>query len=404
MISTRQEAALEWLCRLEELALQNNLKMRLLDAIRDCRKELEQELTETEWRQKCIEIEELLEQIKKQILPGRELQELETGVEERASEILLRCRRSNELLQSEYCNAAVSYIQETEVSMQEFSNVRANYKEVADPDRFLKAFRDIGQKHKLRIDDQQEQYVKTADQNYMNAFDRLKGLVAGTGMDETAKRKFYHGYYENMDTLAANAREYARGNEKGESCIVKFAESMLKPLKKIFSGAKIRARLVKLLPIIALVIYWVINKLPGYLETLRGVEQSQEVGIKTQMYKMLLDASSFMMVKLPLILLAILVYVLWCEGISLSYRAYASGRAGRLLGTSLEQFKQGGTLQNAVKESYERIGSYMQRQYEGLLPDLLPDKLQEEQEDSSESTLMMLLAKWEDIKRKEADN
>lgn len=45
---------------------------------------------------------------------------------ERIAETLTRCRRANELLESEFCNGAAACIQETDAAMQEYSNVKAN--------------------------------------------------------------------------------------------------------------------------------------------------------------------------------------------------------------------------------------------------------------------------------------
>lgn len=276
MRNPEQEEVLQWLCRLEEAAVQNNIKSRMLDAIRDCKKDLELELTKQEWKAKISELDELSGQIKKQLMPETEKQRLTDDIAKKTSEILEQCKRSNELLQKEYCSGSLTYIQEAERSMMEFSNVNANYDEVTNEDRFFGVFQDIGKKYKQQVDGHVEKYVSAAGRNYQNAFDRLKNLFAGTGYVDGAERKFYQAYYENQDTLSNAAKEYACSTDKGENSIAECAQELQRPLRQLIDKRKKKAVLHKWLPVIVIVVAIVLRAVGNVVKKIAEASHTQE--------------------------------------------------------------------------------------------------------------------------------
>ena len=64
MSEERQRELLKWLERMEEFAAEERVKTRLLDAMEDCRKALERELTEQERQEIIRKLEELYRQEK----------------------------------------------------------------------------------------------------------------------------------------------------------------------------------------------------------------------------------------------------------------------------------------------------------------------------------------------------
>lgn len=434
MINKRQQEACQWLDRLEELAMQNNIKLRLLDSVRDCKKALESELTEAEWRQTCLEIGELLDRIGKQLNPQREQSELESDIAQRVSEFLERCRNANEMAQNEYCGGSTFYIQAAENSMQEMTNVKANFGEVTNQERLQGVFRQIGQKYKQQIDEQQERYAKAVDQNYQDAFDRMKGLLSATGYDRGAKSKFYNAYYANQDTMTGAAQEYVRNCEKGESSIVKLAEELRPPLWELLSRLKKKRRFLKWIPAIILIICLGVNLVQNQVESAQKAAetsaQAAEIAQKlseggkmtaddafavgSALLSMKGDSSSvgaevvgafILEVGLPLLLLAILLYFLWCKAVNRRYRAWVIKQAGALLSASVGRFCSENTLQLAVQESYRQTSGYLRNQYEGLLTELIPNLLpEEEKEDGNKVIFATLCTEWENIRRKAVEN
>lgn len=430
MKSIVQEETCEWISRLEELAVQCDIKLRLLDAIRDCKRELEQEFTEAQWRQKCLEIDELLEQVRKQLVPQISTSNLEPDIALRISEILMRCRNSNDLLLSEYCSSAGSYVQEAENSLLELSNVKVNYTTVTNSASFLGAFSKVGQKFKMQLDQQSEKYVGSADRNYTDVFDRLSGLFSGTGFDERAKQIFYKTYYENMDILARDVKEYARVTDKGEGKISRLAEKILAPLEKLLSSLARKAFFLKLLPVFILVLglgVGLISSYVVYTGTQANQEQDIEVvedeaDISTYITKELLPrfistgaerdeengTSIFVFGKLKVFAIVIVIagvlYFLYVLMINRWHRAKICSQAGKLLAISIEEFQKEDTLMLAVKEGYQQINGYMRKQYENILSGLLPGLTQEGEDDSKMTMFRALCSDWNNLRRKELDH
>lgn len=420
MRDSGQEEVFQWLCRLEEAAVQNNIKSRLLDAIRDCKKDLESELTEQEWRAKIPELDELSGQIKKQVMPETEEQRLTDDIAKKTSEILEQCKRANKLLQKEYCSGSLTYIQETERSMMELSNVNANYDEVTNEDRFFGVFQDIGKKYKQQMDGHAEKYVSAAGSNYQNAFDRLKNLFAGTGYVDGAERKFYQAYYENQDTLMNDAKEYARSTDKGESSIAECAQELQIPLRQLIDKGKKKAALRKWFPVIVIVVVIVLgaaaNVVKKNAETSHMQEQTAEQagdsgGLLDELVDSIADkavdtaASAIvesipklmMSVVIPILLLLGILYWLWCRSTDKRCRKQIINEVGYFLGDALNKWVQQRKLMPAVEESFEMTGSYMTRQYGGILSQLMQD---EEKMTSEKTEIARLLVEWDNIKRK----
>jgi len=415
-----QEEVLQWLCRIEEAAVQNNIKLRLLDAIRDCKKKLESELTEQEWKGKIPELDELSRQIKKQLTPGTEEEGLTDDIAKKISEILEQCKRSNELLQKEYCDGSLTYIQEAERSMMELSNVNANYDEVTNEDRLLGAFQNIGKKYKQQIDGHAEKYVNAAGSNYQNAFDRLKNLFAGTGYVDGAERKFYQAYYENQDTLINDAKEYALSTDKGESTITECAQELQAPLRQLIDRGKKKAALRKWIPVIVIAAVIVLgvagNAVKKNMEASRVQEQMAEQaedsgGLLKELTGSVADqvvdkaASTIvesipelmMTVGIPILLLLGILYWFWCRSTDKRCRKQIINEAGYLLEDALNTWVQQKKLMPAVEKSFEMTGSYMIRQYGDTLSQL---KQGGEKMTSEKTDIACLLAEWDNIKRK----
>ena len=413
-----QEEVLQWLCCIEEAAVQNNIKSRLLDSICDYKKELESELTEQEWKGKIPELDKLFEQIKKQVTPETEEQGLADDIAKKTSEILEQCKRSNELLQKEYCSSSLTYIQEAERSMMELSNVHANYDEVTNEDRLLSAFQNIGKKYKQQLDDHAENYVNAAGSNYQNAFDRLKNLFVGTGYVDGAERKFYQVYYENQDSLINDAKKYARSIDKGESAIIECAQEAGTPIRQLIDRRKKKAGLRKWIPVIVIAAVIVLGVAGNAIKKNMEVSQEQTTeqaedwgGLLDELADSVVDQTAdtaasaivesipkyMMAVGIPILLLFGFLYWFWCRNADRRCREQIVNEAGYMLGDMLSKWVQQKKLMPAVEKSFEMTGYYMVRQYGETLSQLM----QGEGKITAEKTdIVCLLAEWDTIKRK----
>lgn len=455
MSKEEQRELLQWLNRMEKTAVKGHVKTRLLDAIEDCRKDLEGELTEQEQKAKVRELEELFGQVKKQTGFEAETDSLGAEVRQKAAEMMERCRRSNEALKKDYLNGAAAYIQEAELAMKELCNVEANYEEVTNKDRFLNIFKGIGQKFKRQMDDSQREYISAGNQSYQNVFDRLKSLFSSTGYDKEAQQKFYVTYYENQDVFIRNAQGYGDNLEKGESSITEYAESLQEKIEKIVKDIKSKTSRRKWLPLLVILLIAALGTtgkvvsdqkkaarelaaieqeireqeaareaeaaaraeeradegLEGYIKdkvdqsaeiveeaAKEATEKAVEIAMQKASYegkKLLLAA--VLTVGLPVLILLLVLYWIWAKGADKRCRSQIIQETGKLEKEALEEWRQKGTLAAAVEESFRLTEAYMEKQYGDLLSKLLND---EEEADPEKAEFARLCSDWENIKRK----
>lgn len=416
MINTEQEEVVQWLDRLEEIAAQKHMKSRFLDAIRDCRKEWEQELTKQERQAKYPELEKLLNQMKNKISPHTEEDSLTDDIAGKASEIISRCRNSNVLLQKEYSIGASTYIEEAERTLEGLSNVEASYDEVTNQDRFLNVFHTVGQKYRLQVDQFQEQYVKAANKNYLTAFERLKTLLSSTGYDREAERRFYQTYYENQDSLTKSIESYARNTEKGESGIVKLGEVLQEPIQRMIKRLKRKAFLQKLIPamliliIVLLSVVFNIAQDQGNMSQVQTEAEGREEntgGIINNVTERITDRVADGIVKLipelslmilfPIILLLAVCYWFWCRRATKNYRNWIIREAGSLLEASIEKWRQEKKLALAVEESFQMTDAYINKLYDEMLSELI---CKNEGRRTEDTEFIRICTDWENIRRK----
>lgn len=426
MRSEDQKEVLQWLGRIEETAVSNQVKTRLLDAVREYKKELESDLTQEEWVVKSQELEDLLGQIKRQMLYDPEKEDLTEEIRQKASEMLERCRRSNGILKEDYINGSAAYIQEAERSMNELCNVRANYDDVTNKERFLNVMGSIGQKYKEQVDTFQEKYISALLQNYQNVFDRLKGLFTSTGYGKETQQKFYETYYENQDGLARETRGYARNLEKGQSSIAEYAENVQTPIQQAVSRIKRKAARKKWTPILIIALIAVLGiagqavrrHMDAAAEQEMQAEETEEISNEQKLLEIAeqvlekkadqavdMGASDFfeaivggtMMVGVPVLILLFVLYWFWIQSVKKRCRNSIIEEAEKLQRTSLEEWKQAGSLAAAVGESFGMIEAYADKKHQELLSQLWNSQ---KKTDPEKAKFSKICSDWENIKRK----
>lgn len=428
-----KKEVLQWICKMEEIAAGHHLKTRLLDAIQDCKKELESKMTQAEWAEKSLELEELLGQMKKQ-LPG-EMKEKgsEDEIEQRAFEILERCRRSNEILKSEYLNGSAAYIQEAERSMEEPFGAQEYYENVIDKKRFFDVFHTIGETYKMQMEAFQKKYVDMLHQNYQNAFDRLKDLFCCTGYDKEAQRKFYETYYENQDSLIRDSGGYIQHLEQGQSSIAEYAEKVHVLIQKTVKRMKRKTARKKWMPVVLfllMIALGITSKIAlermdaneqkelasqesaaaetenasGALDSLsRAVDEKiDKVGenaIKAKVGSGLFGTASgiVLMILMPLALLLFVLYWLWMKRLDRHCRNRITEEAEMRLRTAMKEWKQQEPLLVSMRESFDAIEAYVDQGYQKLLTQLLDGQ---KKTDPEGAEFAKLCYEWENIKRK----
>lgn len=441
-----QKEIQQWLCRLEETAVNCHVKTRLLDAVRDCKKDLEKKLSPEMWADESVEVDELLEQIKKQMPCETDGEVSGDEIRRKASEMMERCRQSNEALKRGYVNDSDPYIREAEEAVRDLCNVAANYEEVTKEERFLNAVHNIGQKYKMQIDELQENYVSVLHQNYQNLFDRMRELFSSAGYGEEIQRKFYETYYEKLDLLAADTAGYVRNLEKGQASLEEYAKEVQEPIQKTVKRLRGKAARKKWIPALT-VLLAVLLGFGGKMAFQRMSEaEVEETAVQEEMVaqgevaaqeqsaetrieeakKMLEDVEEVTgkvgeiagnvtaitkgaggdglhgIIKWGVLLILTLVtllllYWLWTKSVDRHCRDRIIKETADLQNAALQEWKKRGTLTAAVEKSFEKTETYVFKRYQEIMMQLSGAQGEDAPE---KAQLMELCEEWETIKRK----
>ena len=143
---------LELVIGLEQLAMEARLKTRIIDALRERKKELQLQLTDKQWEKELLLIDETVAYMEKQLL-GREADIIvndgstisKAAVRARIQEIWSHCRETNRALKSAYRQTQAVSRQKLESDMMDWTNVAANYEMMSDPSRSNVKCHEVGQ-------------------------------------------------------------------------------------------------------------------------------------------------------------------------------------------------------------------------------------------------------------------
>lgn len=404
------------LSRMEDFAVKNRFKARVLDAVSDCRERWSEETPGQGLPLDLEKIEELVGQFEEQLKAVPEEERVQDEARRRGWEIWNRCRNENMVLQKQYCGSSETSVQEAERKLYDLANVRANFDDVVDAGRFQEKVNDVANAYKRQIDELQGSYIGEVGDSYTAAFDRMRKLFSGVGQPGVSvNRIFYEKYTENQDGLVKAAESYAQSLDKGEKRIAGFAESMRDSLREKIDDLKRKRKIRKLIPPIVLLAVLLAVLTFVILTAKKFVENMAQVVLPEDMTQLLLDnlgtiinlvkemrggktavaGAGVVVGALPILLL---FYFFWCKAVNKAYRRWVTEEAGRLLNGELDNWKQQNCLQKAVQESYQELGRYMETQYEGILSGMLPAVLPSDDPGTGEE-IRQIRSDWEKLKR-----
>ena len=241
---------------MEETAVELEMKMRFLDAIRDMKQELAEPLSAEELRKKSLDIDELVRELKKQVTPeNREiaLNEVtsvtEREVEERVRGFLEECREANQEILLNDREGYATYVQEAERDMRDFVDVSANYETVTNAAQFCDSFYKIGSK----LDRQIEELAKPCAENLMDSYDRtvkrIGNMLSDTGYRPGIQRELYTKWSTIFESIKGQLMEKAGQMDYGGRAIKGFADEHAGPIQKIMEKVNRKYKRIKKIPL-----------------------------------------------------------------------------------------------------------------------------------------------------------
>lgn len=244
------------LAGMEETAVELEMKMRFLDAIRDMKQELAEPLLAEELRKKSLEIDELVRELKKQVtLESREiaLNEVtsvtEREVEERVRGFLEECREANQEILLNDRKGYATYVQEAERDMRDLANVSANYETVTDATRFCDSFYKIGSKLDEQIGELAKPCAENLMDNYDRAIKRIGNMLSDTGYRPGIQRELYTKWSTVFESMKEQLREKAGQMDYGGRAIKGFADEHTGPVQKIIEKVNRKYKRIKKIPL-----------------------------------------------------------------------------------------------------------------------------------------------------------
>lgn len=268
----QQGEVYELITKIEEIAVEMEMKMRFLDAIQDLKKTLKKSLSQQELRKVIVEIDELIIQIRKQIEPEQKeiivnesLTVSEADVKNKIQKMLMDASQRNYSLFVENMMGSEIYIREAERATWDFTKTEANYEVISDTRRLYEKFDYIGKRHNQIMNQMMESYIEDVAANYDNCMSRIGKMLNEIG-DSSLKfgqKELYQKWSECAHVIKNKVKEEMEQIDKGGRVIVDFISGRENALEKILKKIRKKYFIKKGMPlyILLFIVFLVIGLL-----------------------------------------------------------------------------------------------------------------------------------------------
>lgn len=436
MESYKQIKALEFVSCMEEFALEKQMKQRILDRIRELKGSLEKELSGLEVEQKVLEVDELANYISQQFFKENQNEIMVDGImtvsmeeiKEKIEQILQECHSGNESMKNSYINNQQSYIMEAAQKMRDFSNIKANYKEVQNSRFFCERFERIGMNLNRQISMSLSQFTKVVFQNCDQAAGKLKNMLAYIQDERFHKRQkdIYSIYDSKRSLMFQEHQTKINAIDCGGNEIGRFGSQHVEKVENIIEKQKKKIFFIKLLPILIILAFIIVPKIGGWIgnqiETIVEANQESVPEEKTWMDNMenigkyaadkaiekAMDSETVdsigilitVLIKIPLYALAVIAYYLYVKVVNKVYVKRVCNAVGLYMTSEIEKFWQTNSLETKISEAFRTQQESLEISYREIFEKLINNKnVDNVQTISEEDRFIKLREEWNDIKR-----
>ena len=423
MESYKQIKALEFVSCMEEFALEKQMKQRILDRIRELKGSLEKELSDLEVEQKILEVDELANYISKQFFKENQseiiVDEMITisidEIKERIEAILQECHSGNESVKNGYINNQQSYIVEAAQKMRDFSNIKANYKEVQNSRFFCEKFEKIGMNLNHQISMSLLQFTKTVSQNCEQAVGKLRNMLSYIQDERFHKRQkeIYSFYDSKRSQIFQEHQTKISTIDCGGNEIGRFGTQHVEKVDNIIEEQKKKIFFTKMIPILIIVAFILVSKIGGWIgnqiETIVEANQTKTVidsieniliyGVD-KIAENVFDSGEEIIIKIPLYALAIIAYYIYVKIMDKVYVKRVCKSVGLYMTSEIEKFWQTNSLETKIAEAFRSQQESLEISYREIFEKLVNNKnVDNVQTISEEDRFIKLREEWNDIKR-----
>lgn len=417
--------ALELAHTLYQLAADLEMKLRILDSIRECEAALEKDMPENEWIRVEQQLNEIIGYMEKEIL-GEEAVLVNDDVivskediRKRIMELWNRGRESGIEGVSAYQTNSLHILQKIKNDMNDLANADANYHIVSVPERFEGKCIQMSQFYGQEMNTLSFDYLNFACEQYAQAMERIKGVIVSIDRRQVAitARDIYEKWDSRQELCKQNLKAAITGTDNGKQLLAQFGQEQVEPLRRIQKKNQKRRRFLMVLPILLILVLVLggilISTVPKIISAVQEsktteAEDNSLAGIVSglsEAAKSLSDvepsgASSgeLMIFIIPLIIILFIVaYFLWGVYIGRRYRSWMVDETGTYLGPKIEEFWQKDGLKTAKEAYFREISQSVMRCYEELFQDVFGDTFTDEENLPSE-TIKNARVKWKRIR------
>lgn len=433
--SKKQHKLIEMVSFLEEIALERQLKLWVIDNIREVKNELEQELTEMEQEKNILRIDEILQYMKQQIAPEQidvvAVDEMTTvsfeDIREQIQEMIQECVAANESLCQKGIYSQQEFIRETERKIRDINNVDSFYAQVCNGEQFRNYFHQAG----IRLNQQMQKaliaYTEEAFQNYNWTMGKIKGLFFHIKEESLhiSPRKVYQSWENKYDLEKQTYKAKAESIDCGGEAIGDFGQKHAGNINEMIETLKKKKRKYMWRPFLAATAIFVLISavnLSGKIIEQKNVKESAAIEENTETGQLEsavkgvvgvfagkigdkveagIGVVSFLIL-LPLFLLFVVFpYLIYVTFVNRWYKKWVCGEVGDYLGMVINELLTEGIIRAKVEEAYmelkEEIKVQCQRTIESIL---VPTQMNEKNIVNNESErFLQICSEWENVKR-----
>lgn len=433
----KQIKAIDWINNLQQYAEHENLPMRILDELEDCKEQINSE--NIDWNRVDTSISELLESIEDKINPGTltlkekntqtdvTIEEVETEIQKMAQ----RCHAENLTSLDSMEEQKNSVIKKTYGSLMDISRTRAHVKELRDENLYLQFFKNQKASFENDVFKMFDTALLSISSNHSHMMDCLRSMFQSIGGYKVGvgNEKLYVEYEGRKTGIDKKIKSEAQTADIGCDDILSFGQKTKNVIQDIIKKIDKKRKKLALIPLLVLAVIFVIGFIGIQIQINQMVEEIKETfetinsadnndntfsgflsnlldsGLEEIIEKGADYAVDFLKKKTyPLFMIIFIVifgsYLIYLSIIKVRFNKQIITKCSSYLNSELNQFEQNNQLSVKIDNAMKNLAAEYERQYMEILHQLFTGTQYgaEREQQSNVSNISSLREEWKKIK------
>lgn len=423
--------ALEVVHTLYNLASDLEMKLRIVDSIKECEEILKSDTSENAWIQTELQLDEIIRYMEKQIL-GEESEVIvndeqvvsKEDIKRKITEIWNRSKESGNQIISGYQTSSINILQNVRRNMMDCANADANYHLLSVPERFESKCVQMSQKYDQDIEALVSDYLNAICEQYAQTMNQIRGLISSIDRKKSTitvtVRDIYQKWENRQELCKQTLQENIAGIDNGKQLLLKFGSEQTEPLRQIRREKQKKRRFYIFLPLLMVLFLAVGGKL--FFSILRtdndaaSETSAEEADVSEQMVSKTIDgivdkltskaedaakdvfSKVIQVVVFPLIVLIAVVYLLWVWYTAKLYRKWMVDESGAYIGPQIEEFWEKGSMEKERNSYFNAISERAASSYENMFISIFEDIFGTQVDNDLVEVIRNARMKWNQIR------